>query len=142
MACSRFPGGSTAGREAATTYRAAPSSQVSDCADELPAAGDGRSHREILHALTADTPDVSGRDENVVGIAERRIEPAARRASADRDRVAPGAAAGSASDANPWTCRIVLRGDRVVVSRVPIGTPFVHVRRDAVEAERVRLAER
>src|SRR5262249_37421718 len=65
--------------------------------------------------------------EAVVVIAETRIKAAAGGVAADLDLVSPGAAAGGAARADSGSGRVAIRRDGVVIGRVPVAAPFVHV---------------
>src|SRR6266545_513153 len=80
--------------------------------------------------------------ETVVGIAEGGIDLAARGAAADRDGMAPGAAARGATRAALWAARIRRRRDRVIRGVVPVRAPLVDIGRDAIETKCIWLAER
>ena len=97
--------------------------------------------RPTVMRRTRACSEASRETEPEVVVAEGRIELAAQRGAADRVRVAPRSAACGTSHALVRASRIPFRRSAVIILVVPIGTPLVHVGRDAEKAEGGRLAE-
>src|SRR3954462_9822126 len=80
---------------------------------------------------------VRGEAESVVAVAHAGWDRGARRAPANLDLMAPGAAPGGAPDAGGRAPGVVHGRDLVVAGVVPVRAPFVDVLPEPQEAERM-----